>query len=239
MPSKSAPTRKATPSRKSGDGEQSHSAVYAQVRGSILSGTLRPMERITENQVAERFGLSRTPVREAFRRLAAEGLIVVVPQRGAFVSRPSVEDILEIYQIRTPLECMATRVAAETITEEQLRRLEELVEAERDRGERRSPDRSLRLNREFHGIIIGCTRNQRLASFLLEMQHQVHRSRVLWPSTVTRLDETWKEHAAIVTALRTHDPAAAERGMREHLERARASTVNRILPSSSGLVGGT
>ena len=84
-------------------GEQSHAAVYAELRGAILAGAMRPHERITENQVAERFGLSRTPVREAFRKLESEGLIVVVPQRGAFVSQPSLEDILEIYQIRTPL----------------------------------------------------------------------------------------------------------------------------------------
>lgn len=216
-------------------GEPSQSPVYAQVRHAILTGALRPKERITENQIAERFGLSRTPVREAFRRLEAEGLIVVVPQRGAFVSQPSLEDILEIYQIRTPLECMATRIAADTITEDQLRRLEELVEAERDGRERRSSDRSLRLNREFHAIIFACTRNRRLNSVLTEMQHQVHRVRVLWPSTVNRLDETWREHAAIVAALRARDAAAAEQGMREHLDRARASTLRGILPGSSSL----
>jgi DNA-binding GntR family transcriptional regulator len=125
--------------RRETEGEQSHSTVYAQVRHAILTGALRPKERITENQIAERFGLSRTPVREAFRRLEAEGLIVVVPQRGAFVSQPSLEDILEIYQIRTPLECMAARIAADAITEAQLGRLEELVAVERDGRDRRSP----------------------------------------------------------------------------------------------------
>lgn len=221
--------------RRDAAGEQSHAPVYAQVRNAILSGALRPKERITENQIAERFGLSRTPVREAFRRLEAEGLIVVVPQRGAFVSQPSLEDILEIYQIRTPLECMAARIAADAITKDQLRRLEELVEAERDRRDRRAPERSLRLHREFHAIIFACTRNRRLASVLSEMQHQVHRVRVLWPSTVARLDETWREHATIVAALRARDVVAAELGMREHLERARASTLQGILPGSSGL----
>jgi DNA-binding GntR family transcriptional regulator len=93
----------------------------------------------------------------------------------------------------------------------------------------------LRLNREFHAIIFACTRNRRLASVLSEMQLQVHRVRVLWPSTVTRLDETWREHAAIVAALSSHDAAAAELGMREHLDRARASTVKGILPGSLGL----
>lgn len=206
------------------------SEVYAQLRTAILHGTLRPMERITENQIAARFGMSRTPVREAFRRLEAEGLIHVVPQRGSFVSQPSVEGILEIYQIRTPLEAMATRIAAETIEPSQLRRLEEIVAIEADPRRRVSPERSLRLNREFHAIIFACTRNRRLASMLTSLQDEVHRVRVLWPSTVARLDETRKEHVAILAALKAHDPAAAERSMREHLERAAASTVNGLLP---------
>jgi DNA-binding GntR family transcriptional regulator len=213
---------------------QRHATVYVQLRDAILRGTLKPMARITENQVAERFGLSRTPVREAFQRLEAEGFIVVVPQRGAFISQPGVEDIFEIYQMRMPLECLATRVAAETISEEQLQQLEKLLEAERD-PRHRSSERSLRRSREFHAVIVACTRNRRLAAFLNAMQDQVHRVRILWPSTVARLDETWKEHAAIVAALRAHDGAAAERAMRQHLERARTSTLSGIVPGSSGL----
>jgi DNA-binding GntR family transcriptional regulator len=205
--------------------------VYVELRTAILQGTLPPLERITENQIAARFGLSRTPVREAFRRLEAEGLIQVVPQRGSFVSQPSLEGILEIYQIRTPLEAMATRVAAETIEAGPLKRLEEILALEQDR--RLSAERSLRLNREFHAVIVACARNRRLTSMLVGLQDEVHRVRVLWPSTVARLDETWKEHAAILAALKAHDPAAAERCMREHLERARASTVKGILPRNS------
>jgi DNA-binding GntR family transcriptional regulator len=212
-----------------------HVTVYDHLKDAILKGTLRPMERITEHEVAARFGLSRTPVREAFRRLQAEGLILVVPQRGSFVSQPNLEDILEIYQIRTPLECMSARIAAESIDEAQLAVLEDLVRIERERGDERSTERSLRAAHEFHSVIHGCTRNKRLVRFLVEMQNQVHRVRALWPSTVARLRETWREHAALVEALRAHDPATAERLMREHLEHALASTVNRILPTLTKL----
>ena len=161
-----------------------HLTVYDNLKDAIVTGTLRPMERITEHEVAARFGLSRTPVREAFRRLQAEGLILVVPQRGSFVSQPNLEDILEIYQIRTPLECMAARIAAETIEEAQLAILEDLVRIERERADRRSAERSLRASAEFHAVLYECTRNKRLVAFLKEMQNQVHRVRVLWPSTV-------------------------------------------------------
>ena len=208
--------------------------VYVQLKDAILTGSLRPMERITENKVAASYGLSRTPVREAFRRLETEGLIQVIPQRGSFVSQPSVEDILEIYQIRMPLECMSARIAAERIEVDQLEELETLVNAERARAEGRSAERSLRASARFHAALYACTRNKRLASFLMDMQNQVHRVRVLWPSTVARLEETWEEHAGILTALRARDGAQAERLMRQHLERARASTLNRILPADPG-----
>ena len=208
--------------------------VYVRLKDAILTGSLRPMERITENKVAASYGLSRTPVREAFRRLETEGLIQVIPQRGSFVSQPSVEDILEIYQIRMPLECMSARIAAERIEEDQLEELESLVSAERARAEGRSAERSLRASARFHATLYACTRNKRLASYLMDMQNQVHRVRVLWPSTVARLEETWKEHAGILTALRARDGAEAERLMRQHLERARASTLNRILPADPG-----
>lgn len=208
--------------------------IYLRLKDAIITGSLRPMERITENKVAASYGLSRTPVREAFRRLEAEGLIQVVPQRGSFVSQPSVEDILEIYQMRTPLECMSARLAAERIEDDQLAVLENLVSAERARGEGRSAERSLRASAEFHAVLYACTRNKRLASFLTDMQNQVHRVRVLWPSTVARLEETWKEHTGILAALRARDGAEAERLMRQHLERAQASTLNRILPANPG-----
>ena len=209
--------------------------VYDRLKDAIITGTLRPLERISENKVAADFGLSRTPVRQALQRLEAEGLIQVVPKRGSFVSRPTVEDILEIYQIRTPLEGVCARVAAERIEEEQLVLLDRLVKIEQGRGPGKAPDRSLRAAAQFHAVIAGCSRNQRMATLLADLQNQVHRVRVLWPSTVARLTDTWMEHARIVDALRAHDGAEAERLMVEHLERARLSTLNRILPSTGTL----
>ena len=218
--------------RGNGSSETRPAGVYDRLKDAILTGTLRPLERISENKIAADFGLSRTPVREALQRLGVEGLIQVVPKRGSFVSRPTVEDILEIYQIRTPLEATCARVAAELIEEDQLALLDRLVRAEQGRGTARSPDRSLRAAAQFHGVLYDCSRNQRMATLLTDLQNQVHRVRVLWPSTVARLNDTWVEHARIVDALRAHDGAEAERLMIDHLEKARLSTLNRILPST-------
>ncbi len=145
----------------------------------------------------------------------------MVPKRGSFVSRPTVEDILEIYQIRTPLEAACARLAAERIEEDQLALLDRLVRVEQGRGPGRAPDRSLRAAAQFHAVIYGCSRNQRMATLLVDLQNQVHRVRVLWPSTVARLSDTWVEHAGIVDALRSRNGAEAERLMIEHLTKAR------------------
>jgi DNA-binding GntR family transcriptional regulator len=205
-------------------------SAYHRIKEAILAGALRPLERITEADVAARLGLSRTPVREAFGLLAAEGLIDVVPQRGSFVSQLRIDDILEIYQIRTPLECMAARVAAETIGDDALAELDRMVEVEADGQGTRSAKDSLDANAEFHRIIIECVRNRRLRALVGQLQGQVHRARLLWPSTRARLDETWKEHAELVATLRARDPDRAEQAMRTHLEKARASTLDRMLP---------
>jgi DNA-binding GntR family transcriptional regulator len=227
------------PMRRAGRGErelaaQHRATVYQQLKDAILAGAIRPMERITENRVAARFGLSRTPVREAFRRLEAEGLILVVPQRGSFVSQPSIEDLLEIYQVRTPLECLAARIAAETLDDAQIDALAEVVRRERDPAGSRTAEQRLRASAGFHAVIVAATGNKRMAALLTELQGQVHRVRAVWPSTVARLDETWREHDELLAAFRARDPDRAERIMREHLERARATTLNRILPISPG-----
>ena len=205
-------------------------SAYQQIKEAILAGALRPLERITEGDVASRLGLSRTPVREAFGLLAAEGLLEVVPQRGSFVSQLRIDDILEIYQIRIPLECMAARIAAETMDEAGLAMLDRLVKIEAAGQGTRSAKESLDTNAEFHRIIIECVRNRRLRALVGQLQGQVHRARLLWPSTRPRLDETWKEHAELVASLRRRDPDQAEQTMRVHLERARASALDRMLP---------
>lgn len=205
-------------------------SAYEQIKDAILTGELPPLERITEEDVADRLGLSRTPVREAFGLLASEGLIVIVPKRGSFVAQLTVDDILEIYQIRMPLECMAAGIAAEVLTEAELGEMEQIVRAERKRGESRSARESLAASARFHDIIIGSIRNKRLSALLNQMQGQVHRARALWPSTITRLSDTWEELEALLKALKGRDANASERLMREHLERAQEVTLSGMLP---------
>ena len=209
------------------------SSAYDHIKGAILSGALRPLEGLTEEQIAGRLGLSRTPVREAFTLLAAEGLIETVPKRGSFVSELNVDDILEIYQIRLPLERMTVRIAAEALSDAELEELERLVETEMShQGDAAHAAESLAASAGFHDIINGAAQNKRLETLLKQLQGQVHRARVLWPSTVSRLVETWREHEATLRALKVRDPDEAERRMYEHLEKARQATLVQMKPTA-------
>lgn len=213
----------------SGPASNHRSFAYEQIKEAILSGALRPLERITEDQLAGRLGLSRTPVREAFGLLAAEGLITVVAKRGSFVAPLGVDDILEIYQIRSPLECMTARIAAKNITEAQLAELDRLVQAELSQEATRSVRESLARSMEFRAIVNSCANNTRLNALLRELQSQTHRARALWPSTPGRLSEAWREHAQLLEALKAGDADAAERLTRTHLERAQEVALAQML----------
>ena len=122
-------------------------------------------------------------------------------------------------------------MAAEQLEEDQLALLDRLVRVEQGRGPGRAPTVALRAAAQFHAGDLRLLANERMATLLIELQNQVHRVRVLWPSTVTRLNDTWVEHARIVDALRARDGAEAERLMVEHLEKARLTALERILPT--------
>ena len=98
--------------------------VFEHLRNSILNGELKPLERLMEVQLAEQLGVSRTPVREAIRKLELEGLVIMVARKGAYVADVSVKDILDVLEVRCVLEGLAASLAAERMTEEELEKLE-------------------------------------------------------------------------------------------------------------------
>ncbi len=161
-------------------------------------------------------GISRTPIREALRELAAGGLVRILPQRGVVVSEPSVQDIREVYQLREPLECLAARLAAEQHTPEDARILAaDHAEALAHLAAGRLQDgyaASVRL----HARIIALAGNARLARFMGQLGDQVHRFGLM-TLRQGRAPRALAEHGAIIAALVARDGAGAEALMREHL----------------------
>jgi DNA-binding GntR family transcriptional regulator len=188
--------------------------VYGSLRAAILRGDLAAGAKLTETDVGGRMGVSATPVREAFRRLAAEGLVCIAPWRGVTVQSFSRKDLIEMYQCREALEGLACRLAAEHIDAEGIRRLRALLDASR---RARRAARVVEINSEIHDLIFGYARNDKLVAMLGTFQDMILRDRALTADQAKRRAEIGAEHAAILGALERRDGDDAERAMRCHV----------------------
>jgi DNA-binding GntR family transcriptional regulator len=195
--------------------------AYHDIRDAILSGTLRPGQRVKERDVAEQMGISTTPVKEALRRLEQEGLVVSQPRRGAVVSTLAQIPVEEIEEIRGYLEAMAARLAATRMTDAELARLVVIVdEMTRLTLDMREPQTRLEDVAVFHKLVREGSRNDFLVRFVetLTPFERVHRPEYLDPAEATRI---LHEHQAILEALLARDGGRAERLMAEHFAIAR------------------
>ena len=185
-----------------------------------MEGDLLPDEPLSEYQLAEQLKLSRTPVREALKRLEHEGLVRFIFNRGAFVTGVSVHDIVEIYQVREQLEGYAARVAATEMRLEEANALdEELARAQRLAAEgkvRETFDSDIHMHKQ----IIRFTNNNRMMSILATLDNQVHRIRGLSPNMQGRVDFTLREHREIVECIKRRDATGAQDAMVRHLRAA-------------------
>lgn len=209
------------------------SRVFERLRRMIVEGEYGPEERLIEEQVAERLGVSRTPVRQALTMLEAEGLVEIQPNKGAMVCSFSVEDVMEVYDLRAVLEGHATRHASGKIDAGQLARLEELAtEMEglsgryADRGE--EIRRLVVLNNEFHGTILEASRNRRLGRLVRRIVEipLVYKAFFRYGSHERVMSNHY--HRQILKALRDRDPERAEIVMREHVYEGRDFVVRAL-----------
>lgn len=189
--------------------------AYQRLIAEIRSGMLTPGDRLLETELALRFGISRTPVREAIRRLEADGLVVHLPRFGAAVRKLDYSEITELYEMRTVLEGTAARLAARAASEVELLEMESL-NAEMTRS-RTDPPRLYDLNRQFHRVVLDAARNRYLSHSMRMLQKTLL---ILGPSTMEEADRAERaiaEHAELLTALRDRNEAEAEAAMRRHI----------------------
>jgi DNA-binding GntR family transcriptional regulator len=186
--------------------------VYQGLREEILSCRIRPGEPLAEGEVAKRFHVSKTPVREALGRLAQEGLVEVLPRKGYYITPITVRDVLDGYHLREVLEGEACALAAERLTSTDLLSLDELC----DYG----PDRAPTDNRKFHTIIALGSGNQRLAKLVAQVLDEMQRMVILDPYMSYVPEDGATEHQDIVAALRARDPALARRHMSRHIKKS-------------------
>jgi DNA-binding GntR family transcriptional regulator len=206
-------------------------AVADALREAILEGAISPGTWLREDTIARELGVSRTPVREALRRVADEGLVTKNAHRGSIVASLSFDDILALYMVRGELEALAARLAAQRCPDglvEELERIHQQMVENTARGQLSTlPD----LNLEFHRKIRMAAGNSYLERFLLQVEHAVRRLRESTLSTPARADESILEHHAIIEAIAHKDPVAAGKAAHSHMLHARDARIQAMLPS--------
>ena len=163
--------------------------VAEALRDAIKSGTLAPGQRLMEIQLAEELGVSRTPVREAIRKLELEGYVVMMPRRGTYVASLSIRDVNDVFEIRTALDSLACALAAERITENELESLQRLLVAIGGHIEAGDMEKIVETDMRFHDLLYQASRNTRLVGIISNLREQLTRFRSASMSFPGRLKE--------------------------------------------------
>jgi len=199
--------------------------VFESLREAIILGRLKPGERLMEVQLAEEMGVSRTPVREAIRKLELDGFVVMVPRKGAYVAGITLKDITDVFEVRAALEAMAAGLAAERITDEEMDQLERsLLQISSHVND--DIDTIVKGDTTFHNLIYQASRNQRLVQIITHLQEQIQRFRMTSLSQPGRTKFALDEHKKIVEAISDRNVDLAQMLAREHIENAEQSLLN-------------
>ena len=192
-------------------------AVYYTVREGILMGRLEPEERLMEIHLAKELGVSRTPVREALRMLADDGLVTMTPNKGAVVAGISARDLTEVLEARLALEQLAVKKACGNITDAELAGLKEAAVHFREGLEKNDRAKSALADEEFHRIIAEASGNRTLVGLLEQLREKVFRYRLESLKDPESYGELDAQHEEIIRCLEKGEADAAREAMRAHI----------------------
>lgn len=208
--------------------------ILETIREAILKGNLKPGEKVAEPELAERFGISRTPIREAFRQLESEGYLTVIPRKGAVVAALSERDIQEFYAIKSILEGYAAALAAEKLTDKELEKLEGVNQKLRTLAGEGDVKAFFRIHNEFHEIFLKAADNNKLYELIHQLGMKFSRLRMASLSVAGRMEISVEEHEKLLDAFRRKDGDAAE-----NLVKKTASIGSKVLLESMAANGGS
>ena len=194
-------------------------SLLGKLQRDILTGKLKPGQKLTEQQLCKTYGVSRTPVREALRQLELEGLVKIIPNKGAYVTGITPKDVHDIYMIRSTLEGMCARWATEHITPEQIEQLEEIVllsefhlKKDKDKVVQVSD-----LDGKFHHVLYEASNSRIMEHTLSDFHKYVKMARMLSVGAKNRAEKSIEEHKAILEAIKKGDADEAERLANLHI----------------------
>ncbi len=199
--------------------------IFESLRQAIIMGELKPGERLMEIQFAEKMGVSRTPVREAIRKLELEGLVIMIPRKGAHVAELSAKDIINVLEIRSSLEGLATKLAAQRINEEELNELRKTVAEFSEYMKENNVQELVKKDVKIHDLIYRAAKNDKLIPIITNLKDQVHRFRVAYLKDYNTSKELVKEHQDIYNAIEKRDALLAEELASMHIKRQQEAMV--------------
>lgn len=192
--------------------------VFNTLRNAILTGELSPGERLMEIKLADKLGVSRTPIREAIRKLELEGLVVNTPRKGAEVANISAEDLRDVLEVRRSLEVLAISLACEKMTEETLELLYENIDAFKHSIDAKATSDIASVDVTFHDIIYKSTGNNRLIQILNNISEQMYRYRFEYIKNKESWNRLVEEHMNIYEAIKNRDKDLAVKSILLHID---------------------
>ena len=198
-------------------GESLRGKVFEKLRNDILRGKYKKGDELVDCTIGKEMGVSRTPVREAIRQLELEGLVQLIPNKGAFVTGISSKDVMDMYLIRAKLEGLCAAMAAEHVTEEQLEKMEETILLSDFHVEKGNFEQVCQQDGEFHKLLYEASGSRILAHTLLDFHQYLQRVRMASVRQRKRTQPSTREHKEILEAIRKKDASAADRAAYQHI----------------------
>lgn len=203
--------------------------VFENIRKAIIEGVLKPGERLMEIQLSQQLGVSRTPVREAIRMLELEGLVVMLPRKGAYVANISKKDLMDILEVRVGLEGIAAYCATDRMTKEDIESLERISSDLEAAVYRNDVATMLAKDEEFHTYIFEATGNKRLINMMISIWETVYRFRQMYMSDYSSAVNIVDEHRKIIESFKKGEANLAEKLAKEHIELAQQFMIEKLM----------
>lgn len=198
------------------------------LRQDILSGKLKPGQRLMEIQYAEQLGVSRTPLREAMRKLELEGLVTIVPRRGAHVTVISRKDVEEVLEVRTVLDGLAAALALQHVTQMDMEAMEELLYQFEKSVAVHDLEAQIKTDEAFHEYIYMKSENERLVSMNHSIKDHIYRCRVLYLKDLSDTAQVVQEHRALLRAFQEKDVRKVRVLSEEHVKNQKLSMLEQL-----------
>jgi DNA-binding GntR family transcriptional regulator len=192
--------------------------ILETIRDAIISGVLKPGEKVAEPELSERFGISRTPIREAFRQLESEGYLTVIPRKGAVVASFSQRDVEEFYAIKSILEGYAARKACENVTPREISKLQAINDKLSLLAKDGDIKHFFKVHNSFHELFVRAADNEKLTEMIINLVERFQLLRIASLSVPGRMEFSVQEHQKIIEAFRNGNADLAETLVRSNAE---------------------